>query len=394
MARSEKWVIYKIRHRMTSSSPVVTRYQFTDGRGRRRHFGTRSKARLEAGKDKALYKQEGRLAAGLNEDQRRDAAQAVKLLPSGWTLTQCVQFVADHVKRTTQVLTLKEAIDHFLVTKEKTSHFHSNDLTRRLKKWADTIDLTQPIHSFTKQEIESYLAQYSAQNFINHRAALSNLFGHALKIGATPENPVSGIEKPRIKRTRPAILSTKEFDILLNRARNQKRFDVLSWLVLGGLVGLRPYEVLRLEWAGIHFQTREIRIEPGWTKTHRARVIPLQANALEWLRLIAAHTKEKAGKVMPSESTWNNRWQRWRQEEEAPLPLAWWVGKDDILRHSYGTYRAAILRNSHNLAEEMGNSITMVRTYYDAVVSPSVAKLWWKIRPARPRNAVPIKAAA
>ena len=69
---------------------------------------------------------------------------------------------------------------------------------------------------------------------------------------------------------------------------------MLSWLVLGGLLGLRPYEVLRLEWTGIHFQTREIRIEPGWTKTHRARVIPLQANALEWLRLIAAHTKEKA----------------------------------------------------------------------------------------------------
>ena len=69
---------------------------------------------------------------------------------------------------------------------------------------------------------------------------------------------------------------------------------MLSWLVLGGLAGLRPYEVLRLEWTGVHFQTREIRIEPAWTKTHRARVIPLQANALEWLRLIAAHTKEKA----------------------------------------------------------------------------------------------------
>ena|ERR1700756_4837921 len=77
-----------------------------------------------------------------------------------------------------------------------------------------------------------------------------------------------------------------------------------------------------------------------------------------------------------------------------PLPLAWWVGKDDILRHSYGTYRAAILRNSHNLAEEMGNSVTMVRTYYDAVVSPSVAKLWWRIRPAKPKNLIPMKAAA
>ena len=82
------------------------------------------------------------------------------------------------------------------------------------------------------------------------------------------------------------------------------------------------------------------------------------------------------------------------RKKDAPLPLAWWVGKDDILRHSYGTYRAAILRNSHNLAEEMGNSVTMVRTYYDAVVSPSVAKLWWKIRPAKPKNLIPMKAAA
>ena len=160
----------------------------------------------------------------------------------------CVQFVADHVKRTTQVLSIEEALDRFLTTKEKTSDYHSNDLARRLKRWAETRDRTQPIHAVTKQEIESYLAQYSAQNFINHRAALSNLFGYAFKIGATPDNPILTIEKPRIKRARPAILNDEEFETLLNRARTQRRFDVLSWLVLGGLVGLRPYEVLRLEW--------------------------------------------------------------------------------------------------------------------------------------------------
>jgi site-specific recombinase XerD len=58
----------------------------------------------------------------------------------------------------------------------------------------------------TKQEVESYLAQYSAQNFINHRVALSSLFDYAFKIGATPDNPVLTIEKPRIKRARPAVL--------------------------------------------------------------------------------------------------------------------------------------------------------------------------------------------
>jgi integrase len=88
--------------------------------------------------------------------------------------------------------------------------------------------------------------------------ALSNLFDYAFKIGATPDNPLLTIEKPRIKRARPAVLDDEEYEALLNRALTQRRFDVLSWLVLGGLVGLRPYEVLRLEWTGIHFQTREI----------------------------------------------------------------------------------------------------------------------------------------
>jgi site-specific recombinase XerD len=108
-------------------------------------------------------------------------------------------------------LRIEDAIDRFLTTKEKTSGYHSNDLAWGLKRWAETTDRTQPIHTVTKQEVESYLTQYSAQNFINHRAALSNLFGYAFKIGATPENPLVTIEKPRIKRGRPAILNEQEF---------------------------------------------------------------------------------------------------------------------------------------------------------------------------------------
>src|ERR1700742_4762187 len=73
--------------RQGAKSPIATRYQFTDGQGRRRDFATKAKARLEAAKDKALYHQEGRLAASLTDEQRRDAASAVKLLPFGWSLT-------------------------------------------------------------------------------------------------------------------------------------------------------------------------------------------------------------------------------------------------------------------------------------------------------------------
>lgn len=48
-------------------------------------------------------------------------------------------------------------------------------------------------------------------------------------------------------------------------------------------------------------------------------------------------------------------------------------GKQDILRHSYGTHRMAIVRNAHQVAEEMGNSVAIVRRHYDAVLEPSKA---------------------
>jgi hypothetical protein len=43
-----------------------------------------------------------------------------------------------------------------------------------------------------------------------------------------------------------------------------------------------------------NYHSDEIRVEAGWTKTHRARVIPLQPNALEWVGLVAAQTAKKA----------------------------------------------------------------------------------------------------
>jgi hypothetical protein len=113
MPQRTTWEIYEIQHRRGPGYPVRERYQFVDGQGRRRHFSTKVRAKLERDKARALFTQEGKLAAGMDEHHRRDAVQAVNLLPVGWTLTRCVQFVADHLKRTTQVLSIEEALDRF-----------------------------------------------------------------------------------------------------------------------------------------------------------------------------------------------------------------------------------------------------------------------------------------
>jgi hypothetical protein len=46
------WRIYEIQHRRGPSEQVKIRYQFTDGRGKRRHFATKAKAKLRPGRIK------------------------------------------------------------------------------------------------------------------------------------------------------------------------------------------------------------------------------------------------------------------------------------------------------------------------------------------------------
>jgi hypothetical protein len=68
--------------------------------------------------------------------------------------------------------------------------------------------------------------------------------------------------------------------------------------------------------------------------------------------------------------------------------MTFWKGKQDILRHCYGTHRMPVVRNAHQVAEEMGNSVSIVRRHYDAVLEPSKAASWWLILPDRLLNIV------
>jgi hypothetical protein len=65
------------------------------------------------------------------------------------------------------------------------------------------------------------------------------------------------------------------------------------------------------------------------------------------------------------------------------------------LRHSYGSYRASILKNEHELADEMGNSVDMVRRHYRNPRPKSQARAYFAIFPKHtPANVTPIESVA
>jgi hypothetical protein len=365
------WKIYEIQHRRSPDAPLKTRYQFRDGQGKRRHFATKAKAKVKAARDRALYHQEGRLAAGLTDQERRDAASAVKLLRQGWTLTQAAKFAAEHVSRIKITLTIDEAVRRFLESREKRSDMHYKDLNRRLNRWLTTVDPTNDVATVEKAEIEGYLAGYMGRNRLNHLRALSNFFRFSAKIGAIGTVPTTDIDIS-FRRSRVAYLESKVFADLLIKAYDQNEADVLAWLVLGGFLGLRPFEAYHAYWSGVKWETSEFRVEAEWPKTRRSRVLPIQPNAMEWLK-IAYDLRKKHEQILPNHNTFTHRFVDWR---EANHDMAFWKGKQDILRHSYGTHRMAIVRNAHQVAEEMGNSVDIDRRHYDAVLEPSKAIVW------------------
>jgi hypothetical protein len=383
------WKIYEIQHRRGPDASLNTRYQFTDGQGKRRHFATKAKAKIEAGKDKALYHQEGRLAAGLTDEQRRDAASAVKLLPLGWTLTQAAKFSADHVSRIKITLSIDETVKRFLESRESRSDMHYKDLNRRLNRWLATIDPTRDVATVEKAAIEGYLAEYAGRNQLNHLRTLSNFFRFAGKIGAIGAVPTNGIEIS-FRRSKVSYLESKVFADLLVKAYEQNEADVLVWLVLGGFLGLSPFEAYHAYWSGVKWETSEFRVEADWSKTRRSRVLPIQPNVMEWLRIAHDLRKRDEG-ILPNHNTFTHRFVAWREQNH---DMAFWRGKQDILRHSYGTHRLAMVRNAHQVAEEMGNSVAIVRRHYDAVLEPSKAMLWWVIRPKQPQNVLAMEAVA
>jgi integrase len=138
-----------------------------------------------------------------------------------------------------------------------------------------------------------------ALDMVKLRRVLSNFFGWCVKTGASPENPAAGLEKGSRIQRRPATMTATTFKDLLAKAKTQRRADVLAWLILGGLCGLRPFEALRVHWSAVQWETSELRIEPQVSKTKRARIVAIQPVTLVWLKLAYDLAGRPSGQVMP-----------------------------------------------------------------------------------------------
>ena len=175
------------------------------------------------------------------------------------------------------------------------------------------------------------------------------------------------------------VLTPAELSGILSEVSDSCR----GWVVLGAFAGMRPEEAaakkasrkgkrgLRRE--EIDWQFGVIRVPACVSKVRRARIIPMSdalKAGLEWAGIREGQTGTVCGEYPVDEI---------KRLGDKLFKTGW---PKDSLRHSYGSYRNAVVRSLEQVAEEMGTSVAMLHRHYHNPKAEAEGVEWFSIRAA------------
>ncbi|QJE95248.1 hypothetical protein [Luteolibacter luteus] len=232
-----------------------------------------------------------------------------------------------------------------------------------------------------------YLSKKSCNDV---RAVLVEFWNWAIleKLHPKESTPADKLPRQELDNHERRVLTPQEMVAVFDTISEEWR----AWAVLGAFCGLRPEEIAPAERKGyskgnkrgirceeIDFRFKVIRLPAEVSKGgKRPRNVPLCDAALAWL----AWAGIKPGMTGPV--CRRNPCERPKKEPETIR-----IGKEvfktgwpqDALRHSYGSYRNALIRNMPAVAEEMGTSVAMLNRHYHNPKALEEGQEWFALRP-------------
>jgi integrase len=220
----------------------------------------------------------------------------------------------------------------------------------------------KPIGEFTAAEIETWLAQFeshcSRQTWLSR---ISLLFAFAVRRQFLASNPCKQLERVTVDRRAPRVLSPAECEKLLAMTPGVLR----PYVILGLFAGIRPVELLKLDWSTVDLEAKTVTI--NYAKTRQRRIVPLEAKAVALLSACPL----RRGPVSPSNSTVR----RFKRSAVAALGLPQW--HYDLLRHTAASYLLALHGDAGKVSTMLGNSSSiLLRHYHEPVRSDDCGRFW------------------
>ncbi len=324
-----------------------------------------------------------------------DYVAVVRRLPEHVSLSEAVEFYLKRHPIGLPTKTVREVVDELIASKTSAgkSGVYIKDLTSRLGAFADSFQLR--ITNVTGKQIEEYIRglktlngdesqrrQLSGRTQNNICRLVSTLFKFAIKRGYLPKDhdEISGVEKASVDSGEIEVFSPAElqklFDACLTPVQERgvwrTREEMIPYLAVAAFCGLRAAEIMRLDWSEIHLTGTErfVEVKAGNAKTASRRTVPITDNCAAWLERYA----KTSGPVIKLS----------RADKQLFLYLANKSGvpwKHNGLRHSFISYRLALVKDVGQVSLEAGNSPGMVFKHYRQLVRESEAKAWFSVVP-------------
>ena len=388
--RSDAYPYYRVAHYVGSQRQMKPFTRLADARLQARQIAEQISAgegtiRMSRA-DELIYQRAREAVAplGLELDTAAiELVQARRLL-GDTPIAEAARFYLNHGARHITPKTPAEIVEELIAQKraDGMSERYCDDLSYRCGRFARAFQCE--IGSITPALVQQFLngLNLSARSVNNFRKTLKTLFEFARSRRYLPKDIdlLEGISRQREHST-IEIYTPQEMATLLLAATGNKLLSI----ALRGFAGLRSAELERLQWNQIRLGAEpHLIVNADQAKTRSRRLVPISDNLAAWL---APHAKG-SGQVWPHGHDYLYESQR------AVARKAGVKWKQNALRHSFISYRMALVKDANQVALEAGNSPDIIFRNYLELVTRTQASSWFGIEPEAKGKVISINSAS
>jgi hypothetical protein len=322
-----------------NSAWVIEGMRDEGGKRVRKFFPSRDEANEWLRSRRPDFQNQGRAAMGLPDKQRVDAIQALSILaPHNANLTTAARAFHERATLVSHTVMFAKLREELVATKkkDKKSARYVSDLRSRLAAVGRTFD-ERPVATIETRELDDWLRalRLAPTSRINFRKVMRTAFEFAILRGYATDNPVVRTEKVKAGDSPPGILTPVEIAAMLSVADPM----VAAAIALSAFGGLRDAEV------------------------------------------------KKSGPVRPSQRVGYPLYRAARRRAAAKLVKQGHTAKNmknwptNAFRHSFASYRLAMVNNAAQVAEECGHSVHILKKHYRELVTKAEAVAWFGVVP-------------
>jgi integrase len=330
-------------------------------------------------------------------------AEAAKYLPEGVSLVEAARgYAAKLAKETIVPITVTKLVEKYKESIKGTSEVHQKTIGPRLDRAANHFRCN--ISDITAGHVDEWLngLEVGPLTRNHHRVALSSLMRFAqvhdhLEDGLTAADKVKPAKKH--EKAIEAYTPAEAYFILQNIETRWR-----PYAALGLFAGIRPQETLNLDWSDI--KKDHIEVRASGSKVGVRRIVPLLPALSAWITPFRLDSGPVCPVFKGGDTSRQQSISKAMREvvaaavEKAQDPTATKSQKElgsmrvifDGLRHSFISYRLAIVKDFPQVAMEAGNSVEIIQRHYNKRATEAEAKTFFALSSKAPKNIISIAA--